>query len=141
MDINETNLNSATVLALAGRLDGLASPALEGRVTALVAAGSSRLVFDCARLDYVSSAGLRVFLTAAKKTKAAGGKASFAALTPAVRELFEFVGPIGTGRCLPSRLIGGVERNDARAGHRHAAWIEYRSAQRQIVRRRHEQRQ
>jgi len=92
MEITENKLNSATVLALTGRLDGLASPALEKKIDALLAAGNRTLVLDCARLDYVSSAGLRVFLTTAKKTKAAGGKAAFAALTPGVREIFELSG-------------------------------------------------
>src|SRR4051812_10137122 len=92
MDIVETKINSATVLALTGRLDGLASPALEQKVDALLAAGARSLVFDCAGLDYASSAGLRVSLVSVKKLKAAGGKAAFAALTPAVNEVFELSG-------------------------------------------------
>lgn len=92
MDITETKINSATVLALSGRLDGLASPALEQKVEALLASGVRTVVLDCAKLDYVSSAGLRVFLTSAKKLKAAGGKAAFAALSPGVREVFELSG-------------------------------------------------
>ena len=92
MDIIETQSNSATVLALGGRLDGLASPGLEQKVDALVASGTRTIVFDCSRLDYVSSAGLRAFLTSAKKLKAAGGKAAFAALAPTVREVFELSG-------------------------------------------------
>ena len=92
MEITETTLNSATVLALTGRLDGTASPGLEHKIDALLAAGVRTLVFDCARLDYVSSAGLRIFLTTAKKLKTAGGRAAFAALTPGVREIFELSG-------------------------------------------------
>ncbi|AHF90036.1 anti-anti-sigma factor [Opitutaceae bacterium TAV5] len=92
MDITEKQLDSATVLALAGRLDGLSSPALEQKIDALLASGLRQLVFDCAALSYVSSAGLRVFLGAAKKFKSAGGVAAFAALTPAVSEVFELSG-------------------------------------------------
>jgi anti-anti-sigma factor len=92
MDIIESQLNSATVLALSGRLDGLASPSLEQKVDALLATGVKNVVLDCSGLAYVSSAGLRSFLTSAKKLKAAGGKASFAALTPAVHEVFELSG-------------------------------------------------
>ncbi|HEX3730050.1 MAG TPA: STAS domain-containing protein, partial [Opitutaceae bacterium] len=51
--------------------------------------------FDCAQLHYVSSAGLRVFLSAAKKAKVAGGRAAFAALTPIVQEIFELSGFTG----------------------------------------------
>lgn len=92
MDITESQLNSATVLALSGRLDGLAAPALEQKIDALLATGVKNVVLDCSALAYVSSAGLRAFLTSAKKLKAAGGKASFAALTPAVHEVFELSG-------------------------------------------------
>lgn len=92
MDITESQLNAATVLALAGRLDGLAAPALEQKIDALVAAGVKKVVLDCSALAYVSSAGLRSFLTSAKKLKAAGGKAAFAALAPAVHEVFELSG-------------------------------------------------
>ena len=95
MDITETKLNSATVLALSGRLDGLSSGPLEQKVDALNAAGARKLVFDCAQLQYVSSAGLRVFLGSAKKLKSAGGAAAFAALSPAVQEVFELSGFTG----------------------------------------------
>jgi len=92
METTETIVNAATVLTPVGRLDGLGSPGLEHKVDALLAAGVRRLVFDCSRLDYVSSAGLRVFLVSAKKLKGAGGKATFAALTPTVHEVFELSG-------------------------------------------------
>jgi anti-anti-sigma factor len=92
MEITETQHPSAIVLALTGRLDGLSSPALEQRVDAVLASGAKALVLDLSGLDYVSSAGLRVFLTAAKKFKTAGGRASFAALPAPVREVFELSG-------------------------------------------------
>ena len=92
MEITVTKQNSTQVLGLSGRLDSLTSGTLERKVTELAAAGSHKIVFDCAQLDYVSSAGLRVFLSSAKKTKAAGGGAAFAALVPAVNEVFELSG-------------------------------------------------
>lgn len=92
MEITETQHPTATVLALSGRLDGLASPALEQRIDASLAAGAKILVFDLSSLAYVSSAGLRVFLTAAKKFKTTGGRATFVALPAAIREVFELSG-------------------------------------------------
>jgi anti-anti-sigma factor len=95
MDITESKINSATVLALSGQLDGLTCAALEKKVDALLAGGTRKLVFDCGPLVYASSAGLRVFLSSAKKLKAVGGQAAFAALTPTVHEVFELSGFIG----------------------------------------------
>ncbi len=95
MDITESQSNGVTVLALTDRLDGLTSGALERKIDALLAAGTRKLVFDCSGLIYASSAGLRVFLSTAKKFKSAGGQAAFAALTPAVHEVFDLSGFIG----------------------------------------------
>ncbi len=92
MEITESRQNSVTVLTLTGRLDGLASPALDKQIDALLATGATRVVFDCSQLLYVSSAGLRVFLTTAKKFQSAGGRATYAALSPAVHEVFELSG-------------------------------------------------
>ena len=92
MDITESKINSITVLALCGRLDGLTSPILEKKINALLATGTRQLIFDCGQLVYTSSVGLRVFLISAKKLKSAGGQAAFAALTPAVHEVFELSG-------------------------------------------------
>ncbi len=95
MQIAESQVHSATVLTLSGRLDGLTSGTLEKKVDALIAAGAKKVVFDCAQLLYVSSSGLRVFLGSAKKLKTAGGAAAFAALSPAVKEVFELSGFVG----------------------------------------------
>ncbi|MEY3608319.1 MAG: hypothetical protein RLZZ447_1107 [Verrucomicrobiota bacterium] len=92
MEISVSQQNDITVLALQGRLDGVASLPLEQRLDALLASGVRKVVVDCAALTYVSSAGLRVFLGGAKKLKSAGGRVAFAALTPAVHEVFELSG-------------------------------------------------
>jgi anti-sigma B factor antagonist len=102
MEITESKLNSATVLAPSGRLDGLTSSTLEKKVEALVGAGARKIVFDCSQLLYVSSAGLRVFLGSAKKLQATGGRAAFAALSPAVQEVFELSGFIGVLEVQPT---------------------------------------
>jgi anti-sigma B factor antagonist len=47
------------------------------------------VVFDLAGLEYVSSAGLRCFMLAAKQARAHGGKILIAAMQPVVAEIFE----------------------------------------------------
>jgi anti-anti-sigma factor len=92
MEIAESVSQDVPFLVLRGRLDGLAAPALETKLAALVSSGSTRLVFDCSGLEYASSAGLRVFLSAAKKLKTTGGRCAFAALSPPLREIFSISG-------------------------------------------------
>ncbi len=88
MDIREARSGSVVVLALSGRLDALSSPALQSHVIRLLSEGVKRVVFDCSGLEYVSSAGLRVFLIAAKQLQAASGRCGFASLSPHVRNTF-----------------------------------------------------
>lgn len=92
MEILESSHPPATVLALIGRLDGHSSPRATERIDAVLARGPARLVLDLRGLEYVSSAGLRVFLMAAKNAQAAGGSVVFAGLSPAIREVFALSG-------------------------------------------------
>lgn len=92
MQITETAVNGIPVLQLSGRLDGLAAPELEKKLAAIATSESARLIFDCSGVEYASSAGLRIFLLAARQLKTAGGRCGFAALTPPLREVFAVSG-------------------------------------------------
>ncbi|MEO7319365.1 MAG: STAS domain-containing protein, partial [Chthoniobacteraceae bacterium] len=51
-----------------------------------------RVLVDCAELDYVNSAGLKVLLIAAKKLEALDGNFALCTLTPGVLMVFEMIG-------------------------------------------------
>lgn len=80
------------VLQLTGRLDGNTSPKLEAAFNQQFVAKHSQFVFDCASLDYISSAGLRVVLLAAKKLKSVQGKLVLSGMNQNIREVFEMSG-------------------------------------------------
>ena len=65
MDIKKTQSGTELVFELSGRLDTMTSPQLESEIKQSVS-GVTKLVFDIAGLDYISSAGLRVLLSAQK---------------------------------------------------------------------------
>ena len=65
MTINKKLNGSELTISLEGRLDTTTSPQLEKEVNASLT-GVSRLVFDLKELSYISSAGLRVLLSAQK---------------------------------------------------------------------------
>jgi anti-anti-sigma factor len=88
MNICEARTGAVVVLAIGGKLDGFSAPALEAQITRLLSESVRRIVFDCSGLEYVSSAGLRVFLTTAKQLQTNGGRCGFAALSPEVRNIF-----------------------------------------------------
>lgn len=83
-------------VALTGRLDTETTPLLDACLAPLLAAPAvTALVFDLARLEYISSAGIRAVVRA-RKALAGRGRVTVAHLQPAVRKVFEIV------RALPS---------------------------------------
>ena len=92
MDIQIRKEETATVLTLAGRLDAVTAPEYEKTVRGLIDGGDCRFVVDFARLDYISSAGLRALLITAKLLKGKGGQVGFASIGGAVKEVFDISG-------------------------------------------------
>ena len=90
MTINKLLSGDSLTLAVEGRLDTLTAPELEAEINQS-AEGISSLVLDFAKLDYVSSAGLRVLLSAHKRMQAKGGM-KIVHINEIVREVFEVTG-------------------------------------------------
>ncbi len=68
-----TKLNGTTLeIALEGRLDTMTAPELEAELKKSMG-GAESLVMDFSKLEYISSAGLRVLLSAHKAMSAKGG--------------------------------------------------------------------
>lgn len=71
MNIVKTSENEKITIALEGRLDTTTAPQLDAEIQASLG-GVKTLVLDLAKLAYISSAGLRVLLSAQKKMNAQG---------------------------------------------------------------------
>ena len=82
--------NGNCVIALEGRLDTVTAPKLEEEVNANLE-GITELVFDFAKLEYISSAGLRVFL-AAQKIMNKQGSLTICNTSDEVKEIFDVTG-------------------------------------------------
>ena len=65
MTIEQTKNGNALNLALEGRLDTMTAPQLEAALKEALP-GVEALTFDFGKLEYISSAGLRVLLSAQK---------------------------------------------------------------------------
>ncbi len=72
MTITTTANGNALTVAVEGRLDTMTSPELEAELGKLLP-GADSLVMDFSKLDYISSAGLRVLLSAHKTMVKKGG--------------------------------------------------------------------
>jgi anti-anti-sigma factor len=76
----------------AGRIDTTTAPALESHLNGLLAGGARRLVVDFSRVDYISSAGLRVMLLVARRMKESNGRLALCAFPEPVRQVFQLAG-------------------------------------------------
>ena len=90
MNINIEKENGVTTLKIDGRLDTTTAPELE---KAINAEGDElkNLVLDFKGVDYISSAGLRVLLTAQKKMNVQGSM-ELTNVNEAVMDIFEMTG-------------------------------------------------
>ena len=90
MTISKTLEGNNLTLALEGRLDTTTSPDLEETLGASLD-GVTALVFDFTKLDYLSSAGLRVLLSAQKRMNRQGSM-KLVHVNDAVKEVFDITG-------------------------------------------------
>ena len=88
MDIEKKLEGSKLTVKLTGRLDTVTAPQLEAE---LGLDGVEEVVFEISGLDYVSSAGLRLFLSVQKTLSKRGGM-TISGATEVVREVFEMTG-------------------------------------------------
>ena len=88
MNINFTKDNEILKVELDGRLDTTTAPEFESFLGENYD-GKGSIVIDCEKLSYISSAGLRVLLSAQKKTK---GAMKLINVCELVMEVFEMTG-------------------------------------------------
>jgi anti-sigma B factor antagonist len=92
MEITQTETNGIAVVALRGRLDTNTSVTLEEELLNLAGEKSRRIVIDLSELDFISSSGLRVLLSAGKKSKTVNGGIVLCALDEHVKQVFDVAG-------------------------------------------------
>ncbi|MBQ6183015.1 MAG: STAS domain-containing protein [Clostridia bacterium] len=90
MTINKQKNENGLLISLEGRLDTTTSPALEQELKASLD-GVDSLVLDFEKLDYISSAGLRVLLSA-QKTMNKQGEMKIKNVNETILEIFEVTG-------------------------------------------------
>lgn len=91
MDINEYSNKNVHVMAVSGRLDSNTSKQFEDVICERMQAQPA-LVVDLEHVDYISSAGLRVLLKAAKIAKSNSHNLALGGLKPQVQEVFDISG-------------------------------------------------
>jgi anti-anti-sigma factor len=90
MEVTETGVSGINFVAIEGRLDTETAPVFERQLLELLA--KAGIVLDMAAVRFVSSAGLRILLKAAKAARAAGHGFALCGLQPTVQEVFDISG-------------------------------------------------
>ena len=75
-----------------GSIDALTAPEFTAALNAQIGAGRLHLVADLGAVDFMSSAGLRLLMQAAREARQKGGDLRLAAASPAVEKMLKMAG-------------------------------------------------
>ncbi|MCQ2347184.1 MAG: STAS domain-containing protein [Paludibacteraceae bacterium] len=92
MTLNIISSSEQIIGKLIGRLDTDAASDVESQWNALIESANRHIVLDCTELEYISSSGLRLFLTLQKATMAKGGHLTLREVNPSVKQVFNLTG-------------------------------------------------
>jgi len=92
VDLREDSVGSITVLDVVGRVDSATAPVLQEKLKSVMTAPQAKVLIDFTRLEYISSAGFRVLLLAAKRAEESGSHFVLCGLSGKVRQLFDLGG-------------------------------------------------
>ncbi len=92
MTVNQRKEGSVVILTLQGKLDLDSAPELDRVITKLIDDEVRQIVLDLSGLEYISSAGLRVLLSGAKRLRHVQGKLVLASPAPQVKKILDISG-------------------------------------------------
>ena len=89
-DIKEQN--DGMLATISGRLDTPAAVKAQQEITPLLENANKAITLDCKDLEYISSSGLRLFLTIRKEASAKGGKVFIENINDEIKKVFMMTG-------------------------------------------------
>ncbi len=92
LDLSTETSGDATVVIPVGRIDGSTASPFQEALLKLIDEGAGSLVVDFEKIEYISSAGLRVLLLAAKQLQAGGRKIVLCSMRDHISEVFKISG-------------------------------------------------
>ena len=92
MEITDRDEGEVKVVELEGNIDTNTSPTVQDHLTVLINKGSSKILINFEKINYISSAGLRILLATAKQLRANQGDLRLCNLNQGVQDVFEISG-------------------------------------------------
>ena len=92
MEVRIEKQNTVVTVYLKGRLDTLAAQEVSRQLDSLTEEASGTIIMDCTEMSYISSSGLRIFLTLRKAAAEKGGKVIVRGISNDIRSVFMMTG-------------------------------------------------
>ncbi len=92
MEVRITEKENVISVAMVGRLDTAVSQEVAGKMQPVLDQAQKTIILDCKELSYISSSGLRIFLTVRKAAAAKGGKVIVRDINNEIRQVFMMTG-------------------------------------------------
>jgi len=92
LEVNANEVNDVVIVKLAGSLDTNTAPDAETEINKWLENGTLKMIINLEQTNYVSSAGLRIFLATAKKITASGGVVKLCNTNDVVQEILDISG-------------------------------------------------
>ena len=90
--VNTDTTGGFAVIHLEGAVDAHTAPQFEEAVQSVIDAGQNKIVVDCEKLSYISSAGLGVFMGFIEEVRDADGDIKICSLSDKAKQPFEILG-------------------------------------------------
>lgn len=101
MELSVSRCGEVCVVGVRGSIDGSTAAQLQDTVAREITGNATRMVVDCAGLEYTSSAGLRALLAGVKECRRQGGDLRLAAVSGGIRRVLDLSGFTGILRIYP----------------------------------------
>lgn len=108
MDLVIQQVGHVTVISVAGSVDALTGPQVEGCLQEQLDHGQRRLVLDLGQVDYMGSVGLRVILSMLERSRKKGGDLRLAGVQHGVMKVLQVSGAdcLVTTYATPDEAVG-----------------------------------
>ncbi|MEX0780017.1 MAG: STAS domain-containing protein [Balneolales bacterium] len=91
-EINNRSINGLEIIELRGELDAHTAAQLETALQKLIALKNYKIIVNCHELEYISSAGLGVFMAYIEDVRSLGGDIKLSNMSPKVYNVFDLLG-------------------------------------------------
>lgn len=92
MKIEQTNVRDVVIYKVSGRIDSSTAEPFWQTASETLASGTVKFIIDCAVLEYISSAGLRVLLKIAKHVKPYNGIVCLCNMSQETKSVMDIAG-------------------------------------------------